>query len=296
MLEKQVCGQTVGERKMNLRDLEIVYDNCLDELNKNFNDGVILNELWKCRVQVDKKEVIEIIKETRDLMFPNYFGNGKSDIYSKKSELHQLYSRLNRQVRIALESSLKQGASVIEEMSNRICLEFIKEIPKIQKLLLKDAEATYFGDPAVSCIEEIIISYPGFWATMVYRIAHILYPKVPILPRIMSEYAHSRTGVDINPGAQIGECFFVDHGTGVVIGETSIIGNNVKIYQGVTLGALSTRKGYELKNIKRHPTIEDDVVIYSGASILGGDTVIGSGTVISGNAFVTTSVPPGSKI
>lgn len=281
---------------MNLQELEIVYDNCLDELNESFKNGVISNELWEYRVQVDKNEVIEIIKETRDLMFPNYFRNRNLDIYSKKSELHQLYSRLNRQVRIALENDLKQDASVIEEMSNSICLEFVKEIPKIQKLLLKDAEATFFGDPAVSCVEEIIISYPGFWATMVYRIAHVLYSKVSILPRIMCEYAHSRTGIDINPGAQIGEYFFIDHGTGVVIGETSIIGNNVKIYQGVTLGALSTRKGCELKNVKRHPTIEDNVVIYSGASILGGDTVIGSGTVISGNAFVTTSVPPESKI
>ncbi len=158
-------------------------------------------------------------------------------------------------------------------------------------------EAAYNGDPAAKTRQEIIFCYPGLLAIFVYRIAHELYKmEVPLIPRIMSEYAHSHTGIDINPGAQIGEYFFIDHGTGVVIGETTIIGNNVKIYQGVTLGALSTRSGQLLRDIKRHPTIEDNVTIYSSASILGGDTVIGQGSVIGGNAFITDSVPPGTRV
>mgnify|MGYP000661104018 FL=1 len=162
---------------------------------------------------------------------------------------------------------------------------------------MKDVQAAFDGDPAAHSKEEIIFCYPGLFAIFVYRMAHELYRmKVPFIPRIMTEYAHSHSGIDINPGATIGEYFFIDHGTGVVIGETTIIGNNVKIYQGVTLGALSTRSGQLLRDVKRHPTIEDDVTIYSSASILGGETVIGKGVVIGGNAFITSSVPAGSRV
>ena len=162
---------------------------------------------------------------------------------------------------------------------------------------MKDIQAAYDGDPAAHSKEEIIFCYPGFFAIFIYRIAHKLYSlKTPSIPRIMSEYAHSQTGIDINPGAEIGEYFFIDHGTGVVIGETTKIGNHVKIYQGVTLGALSTRSGQLLRDIKRHPTIEDNVTIYSSASILGGETVIGKGVVIGGNCFITESVPAGSRV
>ena len=164
-------------------------------------------------------------------------------------------------------------------------------------MLLKDVQAGFDGDPAAKSKEELIFSYPGFLAIYVYRLAHILYlEEVPFIPRIMTEYAHDHTGIDINPGATIGEYFFIDHGTGVVIGETTTIGNNVKLYQGVTLGALSTRKGQQLSGVKRHPTIEDNVTIYSNSSVLGGETVIGENTIIGGNTFITESIPANSKV
>lgn len=180
---------------------------------------------------------------------------------------------------------------------NGILDEFEKALPVIRKLVLSDIKAAYDGDPAADSYMEIIVSYPGPLAVLIQRTAHKLYElKVPILPRIMTEYAHSKTAIDIHPGAEIGEGFFIDHGTGVVIGETTVIGNNVKIYQGVTLGALSTKGGQKLKSLKRHPSVENNVTIYAGATILGGNTVIGQGAVIGGNAWVTQSVPRFSKV
>ncbi len=167
----------------------------------------------------------------------------------------------------------------------------------MRALIETDVQAAYDGDPAAYNTDEIIFSYPGLYAIMVNRIAHELYKlSVPLIPRIMTEHAHSLTGIDIHPGATIGKYFFIDHGTGIVVGETTVIGDNVKIYQGVTLGALSTKGGQKLKNKRRHPTIEDNVTIYSGASILGGDTVIGAGSVIGGNAFITASIPAGTRV
>ena len=175
--------------------------------------------------------------------------------------------------------------------------KFLAAIPRIRENLATDIEAAYEGDPAAFSRDEVISSYPGIYATMVNRIAHELYELgVPLIPRIMTEHAHSVTGIDIHPGAKLGKYFFIDHGTGIVIGETSEIGEHAKIYQGVTLGALSTRGGQLLKGKKRHPTIEDDVTIYSGASILGGETVISEGAVIGGNAFVTKSVPEQTRV
>ena len=163
--------------------------------------------------------------------------------------------------------------------------------------MFKDVEAELEGDPAANSMEEIIFSYPGIFAIFVYRIAHELYQlEIPFIPRIMTEYAHGKTGIDINPGASIGEYFFIDHGTGIVIGETTIIGDHVKIYQGVTLGALSTQKGQALSGVKRHPTIEDNVVIYANTTILGGETVVGTNSVVAGNSFVTQSIPPNTKV
>ena len=173
--------------------------------------------------------------------------------------------------------------------------EFFEELPGIRSMLLMDMEAFYQGDPAAKSIEEVILSYPGFDAITVHRLAHFFWRReVPIIPRMMSELVHSRTGIDIHPGADIGECFFIDHGTGVVIGETCVIGKNVKLYQGVTLGAVSVRK--EEADVKRHPTIEDDVTIYAGATILGGMTVVGRGCTIGGNVWVTSSVPPDTMV
>ena len=173
----------------------------------------------------------------------------------------------------------------------------MEALPEVRRVLLTDLQATFEGDPAAKSKEEIAFSYPGIYAIFVYRIAHLLYEReVPFIPRMMTEYAHGKTGIDINPGATIGEYFFIDHGTGIVIGETTVIGNRVKIYQNVTLGALSPRKGQSLSGVKRHPTVEDDVTVYSGASILGGETVIGKGAIIGGNCFLTESVQAGAKV
>lgn len=172
---------------------------------------------------------------------------------------------------------------------------FFERLPKLAEMLDLDAQAALAGDPAAYSREEIIITYPGFYAVCIYRLAHTLHELgIPLLPRLMTEYAHEKTGIDINPGARIGESFFIDHGTGVVIGETAQIGKNVKIYQGVTLGALSVKK--KLQSLKRHPTVEDDVVIYANATILGGETIIGKGSVIGGNTWIVESVKPGSVI
>jgi serine O-acetyltransferase len=175
----------------------------------------------------------------------------------------------------------------------------MQELPALRELLATDVRAAYEGDPAAKSYDEIIFSYPGLFAITVYRIAHQLFEqKISLIPRIMSEYAHGLTGIDIHPGAHIGDSFFIDHGTGVVIGETTEIGNHVRLYQGVTLGALSLPRdaGERLRNRKRHPTIEDDVIIYAGATILGGDTVIGARSVIGGNVWITESVPPDTKV
>ena len=172
---------------------------------------------------------------------------------------------------------------------------FIGELPQFHELLLEDAQAIFRGDPAATSIDEVIVAYPGFFAIAVYRIAHWLYQqRVAVVPRMIAEHAHRLTGIDIHPGASIGRCFVIDHGTGIVIGETTVIEDNVKVYQGVTLGALSVAK--EMANTKRHPTIERDVVIYANATILGGSTVIGAGSIVGGNVWITESVPPGSRV
>ena len=177
--------------------------------------------------------------------------------------------------------------------SARICREFLRRLPAVRKLLQTDVEAAFQGDPAAQCSDEVILAYPGLEAIAIQRLAHVLYRDgVPILPRMMTEWAHSRTGIDIHPGAQIGSHFFIDHGTGVVIGETCEIGSHVKLYQGVGLVARSLAAGQQLKGKKRHPTVEDHVTIYAGATIVGGDTVIGEHSTIGANAFVMKSVPP----
>ncbi|MBQ8062313.1 MAG: serine acetyltransferase, partial [Clostridia bacterium] len=185
----------------------------------------------------------------------------------------------------------------VQERAQSITVDFLAALPRIREYLDTDIQSLYEGDPASQSMEEIIICYPGLYAITVYRFAHEFYEmRVPIIPRIMAEHAHSLTGIDINPGATIGKYFFIDHGTGIVIGETTIIGNHVKVYQGVTLGALSLKEGRSLLDVRRHPTIEDNVTIYSNASILGGETVIGANSVIGGNVFLTRSVPADTKV
>ncbi|MGN0161443.1 MAG: serine O-acetyltransferase EpsC [Lachnospiraceae bacterium] len=246
--------------------------------------------------------IISLVNDLRKITFPGFFGSENLAYVSKDnfagSTLATIYEKLFQQTRIALQYSNKeQDAGSIAEKAEDLTLKFISQIPDIQALVLKDVDAELAGDPAANSKEEVIFSYPGLFAIVVYRYAHVLYElKVPMIPRIMTEHAHSRTGIDINPGATIGEYFFIDHGTGIVIGETTKIGNHVKIYQGVTLGALSTRKGQELSGVKRHPTIEDNVVIYANTTVLGGETVVGENAVVAGNSFVISSIPANSKV
>jgi len=250
-----------------------------------------------------REAIIDMVKDLRRVMFPRYFGDetptGTSPEYFIGHTLIKLKEQMCEQLHQALLfRNEKNGVhESVDERVSEICDAFFGALPDVQQMLLKDVQAFYDGDPAAQSKEEIIFSYPGFLAIFVYRIAHVLYLEdVPLIPRIMTEYAHSLTGVDINAGATIDEYFFIDHATGVVIGETTVIGKHVKVYQGVTLGATSTRGGQRLAGVRRHPTIEDNVTIYSNASILGGDTVIGEGSIIGGSAFITESVAPGSRV
>ena len=252
----------------------------------------------------NKAAVIEVLDMILKLLFPGYFEDQNIEItdpyFYVGSLMMSLCSKLQNQICRALLHDTSVTGNCTEDAevaSARISYEFLTKIPKIRALLLTDVDATLDGDPAARNKHEIIFAYPGIYAISVYRIAHELHLLgVPLIPRIMTEHAHSITGVDIHPGAEIGHHFFVDHGTGIVIGETTKIGNNVKIYQGVTLGALSTRGGQSLRGKKRHPTLEDDVTVYSSTSILGGDTVIGRGAVIGSNAFITKSVAPETRV
>lgn len=253
---------------------------------------------------LNKKIIIEVLERIRKILFPGFFDSSKvrSEYikYLVGEELEFIQYNLKKQITKALDSAdLSQGISkaALAEKAEDITYEFIERIPKIREYLYTDVQAAYDGDPAAYNTDEIIFSYPGVFAVIVYRIAHELHLLgVPMIPRIMTEHAHSITGIDIHPGATIGKYFFIDHGTGIVIGETTEIGDYVKIYQGVTLGALSTRQGQQLRGKKRHPTIEDNVTIYSGTTILGGDTVIGKGATIGGNAFIVNSVSAGIKV
>ena len=254
--------------------------------------------------QPDQRIIKELIGKLYRIIFPGYFKEQIYRVYNIKNNLSLVMEDvaylLNKQISVALRcnSSIgNQDDMLINETSQCITLDFFRRMPYVRDFIETDVQATLDGDPAAYNEDEIIFSYPGIYAITVHRLAHELHQLgVPIIPRIMSEYAHSRTGIDIHPGAQIGRYFFIDHGTGIVIGETTTIGSHVKVYQGVTLGALSTQGGRRLKNSKRHPTIEDNVTIYSGASILGGDTVVGAGSVVGGNVFLTRSIAPGTRI
>lgn len=265
--------------------------------------------------------VKSVIKDLRRVLFPGYFGDEMltpftSPEYFIGETLIQIERVLREQIVLAMTytSDDRDAAEVdparylcggttpehICERASEVCTVFFDELPSIQRVLLTDVQALYDGDPAAGSKEEVIFSYPGLYAIYVYRIAHVLYEQnVPIIPRIMTELAHSGTGIDIGAGAQIGEYFFIDHGTGVVIGETTVIGEHVKLYQGVTLGAKSfavKADGTLVKGNKRHPNIGSNVVIYAGATILGGDTYIGDNCVIGGNVWLTHSVEPGKRV
>ncbi len=253
-----------------------------------------------------RESVFAILDKAREILFPGYFNRDKLDPVNLKYTLGQqvstLFDLLSDQVSRAIRYECfkyERPCTDCMERGYQIALAFLESVPALQKMLSTDIDAGYEGDPAAKSHDEVIFSYPGMFAITVYRIAHRLFElEVPLIPRMMTEFSHSLTGIDIHPGATIGPRFFIDHGTGVVIGETSIIGKNVRLYQGVTIGALSVPSDQceQMRGLKRHPTIEDDVVIYSGATILGGETTIGTRCVIGGNVWVTESVPPDTTV
>jgi serine O-acetyltransferase len=253
-----------------------------------------------------REAIIDILRRLSLILYPGYFVRTRLDSTNLEYYLGQqmvgLYEILSEQIVLAIRHDcIRQNQSCVhcETLGERLTVEFLQGLPLLREMLAKDIKAAYEGDPAARSYDEIIFSYPGVWAVMVYRIAHRLYHlNVPLIPRIMTEYAHSNTGIDIHPGARIGESFFIDHGTGVVIGQTSEIGHRVRVYQGVTLGALSLSRAEcdKLRGKKRHPTIEDDVIIYANATILGGNTVVGARSVIGGNVWLTHSVPPDTEV
>ena len=259
----------------------------------------------------NRENVISVLHDLQSLIFPGYrtaeFLDKQTLRYVTGERVHRIIHTLTHEIQKSFLYVKCDDSNPIKfrdvqmshcfSLAEKTAASLICDVPELRRMIRLDAQAAFEGDPAAKSTEEVIVSYPGLEAISVYRIAHNLHVKgVPVIPRIMSEHAHGKTGIDIHPGATIGESFFIDHGTGVVIGETAVIGEHVKIYQGVTLGALSTRAGQKLKGIKRHPTIEDYVTIYAGASILGGETVIGKNAVIGSNAFITTSIAPGAKV
>ena len=251
-------------------------------------------------------EIIRVLVTSHELLFPGYIGaqglSGDSLRLHVESRMSWLYESLTEQIRHAIGHSQKIGEAcdITARDAAECAAKFLLKFANLREILASDVDAAFDGDPAATCKDEIIFSYPSVYAVMVYRLAHEFFKmNIPLIPRIMTEHAHHRTGIDIHPGTSIGPRFFIDHGTGVVIGGTAVIGSNVKLYQGVTIGAFSFDKdgsGDLVRNTKRHPTIEDDVVIYAGATILGGDTIIGRGSVIGGNVWLTHSVPPGTRV
>ena len=273
-------------------------ENVVDTILRDYQQDRSIDKMDLFR-HPDKDVIIDMVTKLLQIIYPGYFRDKRLRIHTARHNLSMLIEdvmyNLNKQITLVLETSMAPDSAEAE--AQRISLEFFSRIPSVRALAQTDLEAAYDGDPAATSHDEIIFCYPGLFAITVYRLAHELYGlNVPMIPRIMTEYAHSLTGIDIHPGASIGDHFFIDHGTGIVIGETTVIGKYVKIYQGVTLGGLSTRGGQSLRGKKRHPTIEDNVTIYAGASILGGDTVVGKNSVVGANAFITASIPPCSTV
>lgn len=274
----------------------------VEQILKDYEMGKDIDTM-KVYDQPDRMAIKEIVNKLIRIVYPGYYRDKVYKSYNLQGNLTVLIEdvlyNLSKQITTVLKYDCKcePDEKKFEEQAHKISLEFCSRIPKIREYVETDLEATYEGDPAAYSKDEIILSYPGLLATTIYRLAHELFTlDVPLIPRMMTEYAHSKTGIDIHPGATIGKYFFIDHGTGVVIGSSTIIGEHVKVYQGVTLGALSTSGGQALHGVRRHPTIEDNVTIYSGASILGADTVVGEGSVIGSNAFITESLPAGTRV
>lgn len=279
-------------------------EQAIDEVVQSYDEAAEINNLESAALP-NKRAVIEALDHLKPVVYMGFFStrplNRDNLRHSVSEHLYPAYEILVEQIARAVTYEERLGRAPVPRpagWNEEVVLRLFRKLPALRRTLNSDVVAAYEGDPAARSIEEVVFSYPAIEAITTHRLAHVLYEeRVPMIPRIMSEHAHSRTGIDINAGARIGERFFIDHGTGVVIGETAEIGNDVKLYQGVTLGALSTTRGRRAENgEKRHPTIEDEVTIYAGATILGGDTVIGKGSVIGGNVWLVKSVPPGSKI
>lgn len=296
-----ICSSDIGSENIRFdRVTEVVKDLCA-----MFRTGGRTSHIEPVPIP-SKDGIVDLVLQLQQVLFPGYF----TDIiltpenleYHLGHKLSVLYELLAQQISSAIRHDCfrhKQSCSNCGERSYKIAEAFIESLPAIRERLESDIEATLVGDPAAANADEVIFSYPGLFATMVYRMAHRLVElEVPIIPRIMSEYAYNRTTIDINPEANIGASFFIDHGAGVVVGATTDIGNRVRIYQGVTLGAMSLPKdaGVRLRHTKRHPTIEDDVIIYANATILGGDTVVGARSIVGGNVWLTQSVGPDTKV
>ncbi len=278
----------------------------VDALLASYRREPIAHHVGK-RFIPDRKMILEILEILFELLYPGF--SGKLDLVEENLAYHVggrvalLREKLERQAECCLchadETASHLDVPRCRAHGHDVTAVFLAKLPEIRRMLVLDVQAAADGDPAASSIDEIVLSYPGLYAITVHRIAHELYLLgVPLMPRIMSEHAHTVTGADIHPGARIGESFFIDHATGVVVGETTVIGDRVRLYQGVTLGALSVprdEKGNVLRGTKRHPTVEDDVTVYANATVLGGDTVLGKGSVVGGSAFVTRSVPAGHR-
>ena len=285
---------------MNETDVSGVKKLILDD----YREDRAINRLDDTFNQLDKEVILDMMEKLRKIVFPGFYRDKSFRTYDVQTSVSMLIEdvmyNMNKQIGLVLKYSPRYEGMTKEDLaaeSSRITLDFFRQIPKVRALIETDVQAAFDGDPAAFNRDEIIFCYPGLYAITVNRLAHELYLRsVPLIPRIMTEEAHSRTGIDIHPGATIGKYFCIDHGTGIVIGETTVIGDHVKVYQGVTLGALSTRGGQKLKNTRRHPTVADHVTIYSGASIFGGETVIGHHSVIGSSAFITTSIEPGTRV
>lgn len=278
-------------------------EDVVNKILKSYEDKKEINGIDIAN-QPDKKAIIEIIGKLLKILYPGYYSDRIYRQYSLKNNMaatiEDVIFNLNKQIYNVCQYGHTYEDVTEQELKEKVAditFTFMDKLPEIREVLETDIEAFYEGDPAAYSKAEILLSYPGLFAISIYRMAHELYLLgVPMMPRIMTEYGHSETGIDIHPGATVDKYFFIDHGTGIVIGETTIIGEHVKIYQGVTLGGLSTKGGQAMKGSKRHPTIGNNVTIYSGASILGGNTVIEDDVVIGGNAFVTSSVTKGSRV
>jgi serine O-acetyltransferase len=261
----------------------------------------------------DRDAVVTMVQRLRELMFPGFFGERDLNEQSIEGHVQRLVEGIGRDLFEQVTGALRyqkhlapgmprfaDACAECDARARQVVAAFVKTLPSVRRLLSLDVQAAFDGDPAAQQADEVIFCYPGLHALMVHRLAHELYKlEVPLIPRIMAEHAHSLTGIDIHPGAKVGQSFFIDHGTGVVIGESTVIGDHCRIYQGVTLGAKSFQKderGRLKRGVKRHPTLEDHVTIYAGATVLGGDTVIGAGSVINGGVFLTSSVPPGHVV